>query len=273
MNATADIDAPFGTYPLSPALRLLKRLGASPAPVGPVARKIGKPRARRLDGPVDVLTDNDLRLRLHPADNNCEHKILFGGAAWNRKERAAVHRHIAKNSAFTFLDVGANVGLYTLDALAFARRHGKTLHAVAIEPDAGNRARLHENLALNAFGATVLPFAVSDAEGFVNLESPPGGRGAITAVPADNGAIRAAPLLTLVRELGLARVDAIKIDVEEFDRRVLGAYFRDPAPGLQPRLVICETGTADADGLSPFLATHAYTLTGRTRSKAIMERT
>ena len=43
----------------------------------------------------------------------------------------------------TFVDVGANIGLYTLPAAA------KKARVVAVEPSARNRGRLEENLALN----------------------------------------------------------------------------------------------------------------------------
>jgi len=43
----------------------------------------------------------------------------------------------------TFVDVGANIGLYTLPAAA------KKARVVAVEPSAKNRGRLEENLALN----------------------------------------------------------------------------------------------------------------------------
>ena len=43
----------------------------------------------------------------------------------------------------TFVDVGANIGLYTLPAAA------KKVRVVAVEPSARNRGRLEENLALN----------------------------------------------------------------------------------------------------------------------------
>lgn len=60
-------------------------------------------------------------------------------------------------------DVGANIGLFTLYALAGRPE----VRAVAVEPDPANFARLHENLRLNGTGprALVYPLALSDRVG------------------------------------------------------------------------------------------------------------
>jgi FkbM family methyltransferase len=55
-----------------------------------------------------------------------------------------------------FYDIGANVGIYTL--LALATRAGA--RAVCFEPEALNFARLLDNLDLNAFGTRAVAFAV-----------------------------------------------------------------------------------------------------------------
>ncbi len=62
--------------------------------------------------------------------------------------------------ADTFIDVGANIGFYTLLASTIMGNRGKVL---AFEPDPRNLASLATNLALNqASNATVLPVAIGD---------------------------------------------------------------------------------------------------------------
>lgn len=69
----------------------------------------------------------------------------------------------------TFVDVGANVGLFTLTA---RQRVGRDGGVVAIEPEPRARGILRRNIALNGFGAgiSVLKYAISDHSGFVSFE-------------------------------------------------------------------------------------------------------
>ena len=48
--------------------------------------------------------------------------------------------------------------------------------------------------------------------------------------------VRCRPLLAVVTEAGLAGIDALKIDVEGFEDKVLVPFFRDAPPSLWPRL-------------------------------------
>lgn len=66
-------------------------------------------------------------------------------------------------------DVGANIGLYSLYALASTR----TARAVCFEPDAANYYRLSANLVANDFGAraVVFPVALSDTTGLATFNS------------------------------------------------------------------------------------------------------
>jgi FkbM family methyltransferase len=66
-------------------------------------------------------------------------------------------------------DIGANIGLYTLYALAKTRH----AHAVCFEPDAVNYYRLSMNVVANGFGprAVVFPVALSDSTGLAAFNS------------------------------------------------------------------------------------------------------
>jgi FkbM family methyltransferase len=66
-------------------------------------------------------------------------------------------------------DVGANIGVYTLYALATTRQ----TQAVCFEPDAVNYYRLSRNVVANSFGrrAFVFPVALSDSMGLATFNS------------------------------------------------------------------------------------------------------
>lgn len=119
-----------------------------------------------------------------------------------------------------FLDVGANVGLYSLVAAA----RGATV--VAFEPNPRTRARLEANIRLNHFERriTVRPEALSDAIGTATLfddvmEGQREANAGVASLSNKNAAgrsieVRTSTLDAIVKELRLPRVDWIKMDIQ-----------------------------------------------------------
>jgi FkbM family methyltransferase len=68
--------------------------------------------------------------------------------------------------ADVFYDVGANVGMYT----CFVASELGADRTIAFEPHKGNANRLMENLRHNGLDARVVPVALSDTKGTVDLE-------------------------------------------------------------------------------------------------------
>ncbi len=115
----------------------------------------------------------------------------------------------------TVIDVGANVGYYTVLA---ARRVGPTGTVHAFEPDADNVRLLRENVALNGLGnVTVHATAVADRLGTARLHLDPANRGD-HRLYASRGEARAAltvPMTTLDAEFpDPARIRLIKLDAQ-----------------------------------------------------------
>src|SRR5262245_53032990 len=79
-----------------------------------------------------------LKVRLHPLDNGCEKNLLFTPQMYEPEELAALRAEISRAKAagrpFTFVDIGANVGLFSLFVAAQA---GSTARILAIEPEPG----------------------------------------------------------------------------------------------------------------------------------------
>lgn len=131
-------------------------------------------------------------------------------------------------SGMTFIDVGANEGLYTLFA---ARRVGKHGHVVSVEPSVRELGKLERNLALNRFeNVTVVPTALAAEAGSADLQIAPalhGGHNTLGGFAHDGVvAVRTerVPLETLdalAERLSLGKVDVIKIDVEGAEVKVL----------------------------------------------------
>jgi hypothetical protein len=129
-----------------------------------VLRRLVTMRLAR-DGALDV-SRWGLRMRLHPRDNGCEKNLLFTPQMFEPVELSALARALEARPA-TFIDVGANVGLWSLYAASVAP-HAKI---VAIEPEPGNLERLRFNIGCNSdLKIEVIGAALLDAPGTVGLD-------------------------------------------------------------------------------------------------------
>ena len=284
--ASAEVaGAPFGAFALPGPAEALRRL-ADRAPAGRLGRRAASLLRRacllgRGAGPFDVTLFGGARARLHPRDNRTEKRVFAGGHLWDAEEGAALEAALAAHDPaagpFVLVDAGANAGLYTLRLAAAARRQGRALRALAIEPDPTTLARLRCNLALSEVaGATVAPVALAAEPGRVRLTPAAGNRGEVR-VAADGAGpeVAARPLLDVVREAGLTRIDALKIDLEGGEAAVLAAYLDAAPPALHPTLIVAETGRpGDAEGaaLTDLLIRRGWALERRAGLNAILRR-
>jgi FkbM family methyltransferase len=218
-----------------------------------------------------------LRMRLHPRDNGCEKNLLFTPQMYEPPEREELARDIARvggfGRAFVFVDIGANVGLFSLFVAATAR----IARILAIEPEPGNFARLAFNIAANP-GVTITPLAVAlgDAEGtaFIMLNARDRGGTRMAAAGTPGGVeVRCRPLLAVVQEAGLTGIDALKIDVEGAEDKVLVPFFRDAPEALWPGLIVIEDSSAEwSSDLFALLASKGYEVSSRTKQNVMLRR-
>jgi FkbM family methyltransferase len=124
-----------------------------------------------------------------------------------------------------FLDVGSYFGYYSLEV---ARRTHGLARVFAFEPVPANYRLLMENIGLNEFkNIRGVQLAVSDIAGEVRFEIPPDDNRGIGKIATDGDApellvtVNATTLDQFVEEQGIARLDAMKIDVEGAEVRVL----------------------------------------------------
>jgi FkbM family methyltransferase len=198
------------------------------------------------DGALDVERWG-LRMRLHPRDNGCEKNLLFTPRMYEPEELAALKNDIAraKGRRFTFVDIGANVGLFSLFV---ASRAGQQARILAIEPEPGNLQRLEFNVGANpGVPITIIPKALSDESGLVAVELDRRDRGGTRTKKIDQAAesigtvcVPSQTLLDVLAAEGIDAIDALKIDVEGVEDVILAPFFRDAPPQLRPRLVIIE---------------------------------
>ncbi|HVX65916.1 MAG TPA: FkbM family methyltransferase, partial [Bryobacteraceae bacterium] len=139
----------------------------------------------------------------------------------------------------TVLDAGANVGVFTRKALwAGAAR------VVAIEPAPENLECLRRNFAseIKDGRVTVYPKGVWDRDSVLKLSIDPTSSAKDSFVRTlENAATIEAPLTTidkLVAELGLPRVDFIKMDIEGAEQRAI-AGAKATIARFRPRMALC----------------------------------
>jgi len=233
------------------------------------------------DGALDVERWG-MRLRLHPRDNGCEKNLLFTPRMYEPAELNELAMDIArvKKEArpFVFVDIGANVGLFSLFVAA---RAGRDARILAIEPEPGNLRRLHFNVRANPDAPIrIIPVALSDEAGELAVEPDRRDRGGTrTKKNLDESAgtrvlrVSAQTLLGVLSTEGVATIDAMKIDVEGFEDVILCPFFRDAPPRLWPRLIVIEDSRRDwkLDMIS-HLAELGYTVSKRSKQNVILRR-
>lgn len=235
-------EAPFGTHAPGPLPRLLIDL-CQGMPVTSLGRRLAlwlRRLAMLAQGKVFDATVRGIRLRLYPADNVGERKFLFMPQFFDPAEMALLAERLPHDG--TFVDIGANVGLYTLNA---ARHLGPGGRVLAVEPGPEAGRRLRFNLALNPTLAsiTLADCAIGAEEGVLSLHMDASNLGGSSLVRDHGGAstpVRVRPLLDVLNEAGITRIDVLKIDIEGAEDQALLPFFQRAPESLWPRLIIIE---------------------------------
>jgi FkbM family methyltransferase len=245
-------------------------------------RRIVMMRLSYPDGALDVVRWA-MRLRLHPRDNGCEKNLLFTPQMYEPIELRELEIDIAHarqaKAPFVFVDIGANVGLFSLFVAA---KSGGSARILAIEPEPGNLARLTFNIRANGnLPIKMLPTALNDVAGEVAIEVNRRDRGGsrvqvIEAIGTTTDDVIFVPSQTLTEVVAaenLDAIDALKIDVEGMEDAILCPFFQEVAPRLWPRLVIIEDSRLSwkADLMSLLMAS-GYTPVVRSRQNLVMRR-
>jgi FkbM family methyltransferase len=251
----------FGTH--SPTPSQAKAIGFArrfdPGPLSKFAASIAKRLIwPTLDGPLDVETW-DIRMRLDPRRNITEKRLLLSPSRFELEEREILRACLV--SGDRFVDIGANIGAYTLWA---AKVIGPSGMGVAIEPQPSVLARLRANIALNRdFQVQIFPCGAGPREASMRLSIGSTNEGGASMATREGGgnsvdvAIR--PLLDMIEEAGLDRIDALKIDIEGFEDQALIPFFKTAPQSLWPKLLILERSDKDwVDDLMRLLSACGY---------------
>jgi FkbM family methyltransferase len=223
-------------------------------------------------GPVDVQYQG-ASFRFYHQTSATERGALFN-PDYNLQELDFLRAHTPAGGVF--VDVGANVGTY---AMVLARHVGTGGKVIAVEPHPVTHARLAFNRTASGFTqVNLVAAAAGPTDGELMIETDGENLGAshiVSGKPAGH-AIRV-PSLRLERILGdagVTRVDALKIDVEGFEDRVLTGFFRQAPQSLWPRAVVIEHLSRDEwqDDCIADMLKRGYTEIGRNRSNTLLLR-
>ena len=269
--------APFGALAPNAAQAAIIRLAHGSG----LKRGAFRPWLSRLvnlfgSGPLDVPYQG-ASFRFYHQASATERGALFN-PDYNLEELDFLRRHVAAGG--TFVDLGANVGTY---ALALARDVGPSGKVIAIEPHPVTHARLAFNTQASGYTQVrLVAAAAGPADGELMIETDGDNLGAshiVTGAPSGKVLNRAfrVPSLRLQRildEAGATKIDALKIDVEGFEDRVLIGFFRDAPDALWPRAVVIEHLSKDewTDDCIADMHLRGYVEQGRTRSNTLLVR-
>jgi FkbM family methyltransferase len=227
-------------------------------------------------GPIDAEFRKG-KFRLHYQDNLAESGMLCA-PDFNRVELTFLLEGTPRDG--TFVDLGANVGLYSIP---LALHVGPAGRVIAVEPGEEALKRLRFNIAANELSnVSVFPFAVGDADYRADLRSLRGRHqprdqeadiGLSQVVPTASGTLRVRPLKDMLEEAGVTRMDTLKVDVETFEDRVVPPFFEKAAQSVWPRRICLEPTTYRGRvPIHRFLEDRGYREIGRTRKNSLWQR-
>ena len=259
----------FGTY----APRGLQAFVLAFAHIPPFYRgSLRRPMAnlvRRLgQGVVDV-TQRGISFRLRRGTNLIEDGILVH-PSYNGAEIRFLEEGTPAGG--TFVDLGANIGLYTLP---LALKAGPQGHVLAIDANPDIVPALAFNLAASKLANVIIACcAVGEKPGRARLEIRKADLAIVEVAEDPAGEIVIRTLADIVTEAGLTRVDTLKADIEGFEDQALLPYFASVGEHLWPKRIVIEHLARDdwKTDCFPVFERLGYRLCGQTRGNSLFER-
>ncbi|MEP3430686.1 MAG: FkbM family methyltransferase [Roseibium sp.] len=184
-----------------------------------------------------------------------------------------------RNETFRFLDLGANVGMYSLWVISEARRIGRSVKVVAVEPDKTTGARLVANISASSASdlIQVASCGVGGKSGKARMIEDANNRGGnhidlVNSGDSEDDVFTVATIAEICDEHGLKRLDALKIDVEGHDYDALDGLFKSNRLDLFPSWIQAEIGRGDLESeLVRLCEANGYRPVTRTRMNIIMQ--
>jgi len=225
----------------------------------------------RLGPWYDIETSSGLRLRCCIGDNVADRRMLQGPRGL--KDITRITQALPPGG--TFVDLGANVGVFTVHAAQAVGPQGCVL---AVEPSPAVLERLRFNVSANGFrNVRIAAVGVGDKCGHATLHTLANAHGSssLHATPGSGAGLTIAveTLQSLLSAHGIARIDAMKIDIEGYEDRALMPFFADAPRTLWPRRILMETlgrGTRWQDDCVAHLLSLGYRTEWESKKDALL---
>jgi FkbM family methyltransferase len=214
-----------------------------------------------LGRPLDI-TRNGCAYRIEGTNNLIEYGLLLF-PDYNGDELRFLNAGLGPNTVA--LDIGSNVGLYSLPLAKAAGR------AVAIDANPSMIDRLGYNARSSGIeNLDIVHAAVGERDGMANLHIRKDDVAIINVVEDAEGTIPIRRLDSILADLGITRVDVLKIDVEGFEDVVLAPFLMAAKGDMIPKRIVIERAAAgDYPACTAAFEKLGYQLTGRTRSNSL----
>ena len=238
-----DVDSPFGSHRPAKSKEILFKLFRNRIlPRNFVYKAFLKfATKKQRDGIFDVNVA-DINVRLCPEASGTDAKFLRRGKYIDFQEWQALAQSCRSAETPVFIDIGANIGMYSL----LLAKEVPGLRVFAIEPHPGIYQQLKYNCSLNpAFNIHMRDYAVSDTQGKVMMKT---GSTEISTSRIDEEGdleVECITLADVVERENLTKINALKIDVEGYEDRVLLPYLRQASDSMLPDAIVVEVITSE----------------------------
>ena len=187
--------------------------------------------------------------RLHRFGNVSESRLLRRPDSFETEEISFILDMATGN--FIFIDVGANCGYWSLRIADKLAGNGTV---IAVEPQPVMLERLRYNASVNALRLNhILGCVVGGRSGSARLALDEHNLGRSRVSEAGTVQVEMKTLQEIVQWAALSHIDAIKVDVEGYEDRVLGPFLRSVADALLPKVIVAEcswSGNWEGDWLT-----------------------
>ena len=183
-----------------------------------------------------VKTKNGIIMSLHIDDFIQEHLYFLG--EYEMAELKSIEQFLSEDSVF--IDIGANIGLFSLHATKFVSKNGQI---ISFEPFPRNFNSLTTNIKLNHFSNVQLEqIAIGEVEGSITLhyDEKEKNLGMVSTTPFGKSIkeeVKMTSLDSYLNQNPKPKVDLIKIDIEGFEYPAL-LGMKDTLTTFYPTLLI-----------------------------------
>ena len=261
-------DHPWGHYAPSAMQRLLIGLTQKTFLQRGALRAMMARRIVGLGTPLDIAF-RGCRYRIEGRNNLIETGILTR-PSYNGEEIDFLQEVVRDGGVG--VDIGCNIGLY---ALPMAQAAGPDGHVIAIDANPDMIEHVRFNAEASGLGnLRGVHRAVGADTARVDLRIRLDDVAIVKVEHTEDGDVQMQPLVDILAEAGIGRVDGLKIDIEGFEDAALVPFLQTAPEAMLPRRIVIETAGPQGDypGCVAEFERLGYRLKGRTRNNSMYAR-